>query len=465
MLYIVELSWPDREALRMTRAETAETRFPAIRGILSAGIYALELVTIVIVYVCFAEFSVVLPWINPTATPLWPPTGLALAVALLRGYRIWPALITGSFLAATLGGASTVEATFIAFGTSFAALAGAWLISRWFHGRETFRSPLDIAKFSLIAFVPTAMMSSAFAMAGVAFARDAGFEDVFATWSRWWLADGIETLLFTPVLLLWATKSLRSFSTWSLPETAAVVLVTAAVGAAAYSPEIGNYLSSDSDPAGPWSNRGLLGFLVLLPLMWSGVRGKQGDAPAAALVICGFAAWGFSSDTGPLPHTDLNESLLALAVLSIAVSVPSLVLGAAIAAHQETETRLLAVRAQLSEQLDYTKLASERAKRHFQTLLEGVVDHAVFLLDTSGRVATWNRAAQRIIGYSAEEIIGKHFGIFYRPDERRSGEPNRGLELAVRNGKYEVEGWRLEKKRYAVLRDRNHHGDSRLPAT
>ena len=67
------------------------------------------------------------------------------------------------------------------------------------------------------------------------------------------------------------------------------------------------------------------------------------------------------------------------------------------------------------------------------------------MLDTSGRVASWNRTAQQIIGYSAEEILGKHFGIFYRPDERRLGEPNRALELAVRNGKYEIEGWRIRK--------------------
>jgi PAS domain S-box-containing protein len=60
-------------------------------------------------------------------------------------------------------------------------------------------------------------------------------------------------------------------------------------------------------------------------------------------------------------------------------------------------------------------------------------------------VASWNSAAQQIIGYTAEEIIGKHFGIFYRPDERRAGEPNRALELAVQKDKHEVEGWRIRK--------------------
>src|SRR6202035_3389197 len=98
-----------------------------------------------------------------------------------------------------------------------------------------------------------------------------------------------------------------------------------------------------------------------------------------------------------------------------------------------------------NQQVVETELAFERSKRHFQILIEGVVDHAVFLLDRSGRVASWNSTAQQIIGYTADEIIGKHFGVFYRPDERRSGEPTRVLELAGKNGKHAVEGWRIKK--------------------
>ena len=90
-------------------------------------------------------------------------------------------------------------------------------------------------------------------------------------------------------------------------------------------------------------------------------------------------------------------------------------------------------------------MALGSAKRHFQILIEGVVDYAIFVLDTAGRVASWNSAAQQIIGYTTEEIIGKHFGIFYRPDERRAGEPNRALELAIQKDKHEVEGWRIRK--------------------
>jgi PAS domain S-box-containing protein len=142
---------------------------------------------------------------------------------------------------------------------------------------------------------------------------------------------------------------------------------------------------------------------------------------------------------------DLSGSLFLLFALSISASVSPLVLGAAIATRRDTEVNLLSAQEQLNQQIEQTKLALDSAKRHFQILIEGVVDYAIFVVDTAGRVASWNSAAQQIIGYAADEIIGKHFGIFYRPDERRAGEPNRALELAIQRGKHDVEGWRIRK--------------------
>jgi PAS domain S-box-containing protein len=132
-------------------------------------------------------------------------------------------------------------------------------------------------------------------------------------------------------------------------------------------------------------------------------------------------------------------------VLSISVSVPPLALAAAIATRQNTEAYLRSVQDQLNRQIERKNLSLNSAKRHFQILIEGVVDYAIFALDKEGHVASWNDAAQKIMGYTAEEIVGKHFGIFYRPDDRRAGAPNRALELAIQRGKHEVEGWRIRK--------------------
>ena len=112
---------------------------------------------------------------------------------------------------------------------------------------------------------------------------------------------------------------------------------------------------------------------------------------------------------------------------------------------QDTEAHLLSVQDQLNRRIEQANSALDTAKRHFKILSEGVVDYAIFALDTVGHVVSWNNAAQKIVGYTTEEIIGEHFGIFYRPDERRAGEPNRTLGLAIQRGKHEVEGWRIRK--------------------
>jgi PAS domain S-box-containing protein len=87
-------------------------------------------------------------------------------------------------------------------------------------------------------------------------------------------------------------------------------------------------------------------------------------------------------------------------------------------------------------------LESERRFRH---LVEAVVDYAIFQLDKDGVVATWNRGAERIKGYSADEIIGKHFSAFYTEEDRAADVPARNLATAAGEGRFEAEGWRVRK--------------------
>src|SRR5580704_2113288 len=230
------------EALRMTSAAIGKAPAIGLHGVFKAATYTLELIAIAVAYFGLAVSGLLVPWINPTATPLWPPTGLALALMLLRGYRIWPAILLGAFFSTAVGGGGLSEATCIALGTPVAALAGAWLIDRWSHGRETFATPLGVAKFALIAFAPTAMISATMAIAGLVLANDLGLASPVATWAARWLADAAGTLLIAPVIVLWATKPSRAWSRWRLLETAGVIIVTAAIGIAAFSPQAGSAL-------------------------------------------------------------------------------------------------------------------------------------------------------------------------------------------------------------------------------
>ncbi len=81
----------------------------------------------------------------------------------------------------------------------------------------------------------------------------------------------------------------------------------------------------------------------------------------------------------------------------------------------------------------------------YRLLVDSVDDYAIFILDPAGRVASWNAGAERINGYTANEIIGKHFSCFYSEEDRASGKCERELEGAARDGRFEDEGWRIRK--------------------
>jgi PAS domain S-box-containing protein len=78
-------------------------------------------------------------------------------------------------------------------------------------------------------------------------------------------------------------------------------------------------------------------------------------------------------------------------------------------------------------------------------LVESVQDYAIFALDSSGRILSWNPGAQRLKGYQTEEILGRHFSIFYQPEDVAAGKPQRELEIATRDGRVDDEGWRVRK--------------------
>ena len=90
------------------------------------------------------------------------------------------------------------------------------------------------------------------------------------------------------------------------------------------------------------------------------------------------------------------------------------------------------------------------SEERFRLLVEGVKDYAIFMLDTSGHVVSWNAGARRFKGYEAAEIIGQHFSVFYPPEAQATGWPDEELRIARRDGRFEDEGWRIAQGRHAA---------------
>ncbi len=106
-----------------------------------------------------------------------------------------------------------------------------------------------------------------------------------------------------------------------------------------------------------------------------------------------------------------------------------------------------------------------RSEERFRLLVQGVREYAIFMLDPTGHIASWNEGAQRTKGYTAEEIIGRHFSTFYPAEDVAAGKPAWELEIASREGRYEEEGWRVRKDgsffwaNVLITAVRNHAGE------
>jgi PAS domain S-box-containing protein len=85
------------------------------------------------------------------------------------------------------------------------------------------------------------------------------------------------------------------------------------------------------------------------------------------------------------------------------------------------------------------------SERNFRLLVEGITDYAIYMLDPEGRVANWNTGAERIKGYKAKDIVGKHFSVFYTPEDRAADRPRHALETARKEKHFIAEGWRVRK--------------------
>jgi PAS domain S-box-containing protein len=104
--------------------------------------------------------------------------------------------------------------------------------------------------------------------------------------------------------------------------------------------------------------------------------------------------------------------------------------------------------AKITRDITERKVAQEtlrQSEEHFRLLVQGVIDYAIYMLSPTGVITNWNAGAQRIKGYTADEVVGTHFSRFYTEHDRADGRPTTGLAIAIKEGRFEQEGWRIRK--------------------
>jgi signal transduction histidine kinase/CheY-like chemotaxis protein len=305
------------------RSLTPEITFR--RGISYAG----GLVAIGVIYFTLAKGGLALASVHPSATPIWPPTGLALAAVLLWGYRTWPAIFTAAVIANATTAGSVATAIAIATGNTIEAVVGAYLVNRWSRGRHTFSRPNSVAKFAMICIVIATPISASIGLTSLAIAGYIDRANFATAWVTWWLGDVTGALVIAPVIVLWASSHDHAFNSNEFLETVGVLATAAVVGLIAYSPLIEQTPSRDP-----------LGFLAILPMLWAALRRGPRDTATVALVLAAITIWGTLTGGGPFTTADLNVSFLLVLMFLISITVPSLLLSADVEVRKKGEKRL-----------------------------------------------------------------------------------------------------------------------------
>jgi integral membrane sensor domain MASE1 len=209
--------------------------------------------------------SLKLASINPSATPIWPPTGLALASVILWGYRVSPAIYFAALFANVATAGSIHTSAVIAFGNTLECLVGGYLVNRCSGGIATFDTPADVTKFALICLAATPISATL----GVGTLVAAGYADMAESLQilvTWWLGDLAGAVVVAPVIMLWSRAGLFSSAPRELWASAIIIAAACLVGIIAFSPLIAESATKNA-----------LGFLSVIPLLGAALRSRRAD--------------------------------------------------------------------------------------------------------------------------------------------------------------------------------------------
>lgn len=295
--------------------------------------YLLALVGVLAVYVATGKLGLQLATVNASTTAVWPPTGIAIAAALLLGPRVWPALFTGALLVNLTTSGDLASSVGIALGNTLEGLLGAALATRFANGPRAFLHLATVVRFALVALVAP-VASATIGVASLALSGMAPPSDLAAVWGTWWIGDVTGALIVAPLIVVWATPTPRLRHGGDRAEAVALAAATAAIVLVGFS------------RLSPLASRDPLGFLTYPVLAWAAFRfGPRGAASlVGALALLGVGASTFG---GPVGAGDPAHALVLLQSFMAVASVTSLTLAAAVLEREVAERSRLATEERL----------------------------------------------------------------------------------------------------------------------
>jgi signal transduction histidine kinase len=310
---------------------------------------ALTVGILAVVYFFAAKFSLKLAFLHASASPVWPPAGIALAALLVVGYRAWPAIFVGAFVVNLTTAGNVFTSVGIATGNTLEAIAGAWLIHRFAGGTQVFDRAQDVFKFALAIIVST-LVSPTLGVTSLALAGFADWANYSAIWVTWWLGDMTGDFIVAPLMILWFAASARRWDRAALAEVISLFLLLFVLGQLVF----GGWLpvSAKNYP---------IAFICGPIVIWTAFRFTPRETATGIFILSALAVWGTLRGFGPFVTESGNQSLLMLQTSTAILIVTSMALAAGMAERRRAEAAI--------EQQRATVEAANRTKDNFLAML------------------------------------------------------------------------------------------------
>ncbi len=289
--------------------------------------HSVEIIILFAIYYSTARLGLSLDPVSRFATLVWFPSGIAVAALLLFGYRLWPGILMGAFLANLVNGAPLFVAVGIGIGNTLEALVGTYLLKR--KGVSYSLDHLrDVLLLVLIAMPLSTIISATIGVSSLFLGKVISFSSYYPTWIAWWIGDMISILILTPFLLTWRKWPQDNVSVKRFAEIGVLTLFVLAVGLIVFL----RLFHTDQ--------RGYpVSYLVFPPLIWASLRFGPRGAVSAIFALSIFAIVGTIQGLGPFSTGRPSESLLLLQIFMGIIAVTSMILASVMAERRELERR------------------------------------------------------------------------------------------------------------------------------
>lgn len=325
-------------------------------------------------YIVAGKLSLRLASVHPSATPVWPPTGIAIATLVALGLRFWPSIFAGAFLVNLTTAGSILTSIGISTGNTLEAVIGSYLVIRYANGRRAFEWTRDILRFALSAGILSTAVAATFGVTSLVLGGFAPWSQYGLIWRTWWLGDAAGALIFTPFLLLWTSKARFNWSGRQILELSVLFFSTLLTAGIIFGPIFHAQIRND-----PWT------FLCIPFLVWAAFRFGPREASAIICLLCMVEVVGTVNGYGPFVRASTNDSLLVLQSFISLKAVMILIFAAEVSERrrQEEHARALAVSDPLTGLANY-RLLVERLDSEMKRYLRDGPPFSVLLLDLDG---------------------------------------------------------------------------------